>query len=241
MAKRKKWILKVKYQDKREGRRIMKKWKKRIALALAGVLLTTTPEVSGFSVSAQIAGNVTAIIEAGVEHAEENTKRTIEAMGAEEGSGTEDQTMQEIFLGDTFVLKGHELTRGRDYSWDGSTLTILSGKAITIANKKPDVANSGTIKVSSDVSANITLAGINLERSTSPFIIENNSNGNVTITLEKDTKNFLKCWQKDIAALKKNGLNGSLTIQGTGSLEVVGGENGAGIGSDRGKNYPIST
>lgn len=105
------------------------------------------------------------------------------------------------------------------------------GDYIIIGTGEP---TSNTIKVAKEVAANITLTNVNIDVSntenSTAFLIEDNSTGNVTITLVGD--NILKSGFSQ-AAIQKNGNGadiGTLTIKGTGSLTANGGSNGAGIG-----------
>lgn len=59
------------------------------------------------------------------------------------------------------VTSDSTLTEGTDYSYSDSTLTILSDKAVTIANTNPE-ATGDSIAVADGVDANITLAGVNI-------------------------------------------------------------------------------
>ncbi len=92
---------------------------------------------------------------------------------------------------------------------------------------------TNTITVNSGISANIILNNVSIDVSgiegAAAFRIEDDSSGNVTVTLEGS--NILKSGA-DCAGLQKNGESdvGTLTIKGTGSLTAVGGGSGAGIG-----------
>ncbi len=132
---------------------------------------------------------------------------------------------------------------GSDYIYEDNVLIIIKDVAdLTIANTNPSTPTTDRIEVATGVSANITLAGVNIDvssqSSTAAFKIANNSTGNVTITLADGTTNTLKSGE-GCAALQKNGQyisaeQGKLTIKsgtaGTGTLIAEGGNNGAGIG-----------
>lgn len=117
-----------------------------------------------------------------------------------------------------------------DFSYSGGVLTVLTEVPLTISNTKT-TATTDTILVAKDISANITLNGVNIDVSSTnsacAFKIADDSIGNVNITLEGS--NVLKSgsWR---AGLQKNGTYGSLTIGGTGLLTAIGGSDGAGIG-----------
>ena len=146
-----------------------------------------------------------------------------------------------LAIGSAFTVtatNGGTLTYGDDYTYEGGVLTIKSDKAITIAN-----ANTGSttdrIEVADGISANITLAGVNIDVSGTSgacaFKIADNSTGNVTITLADGSVNTLKSGEY-CAGLQKNGgtSTGILTIKGnTGKLTATGGNNGAGIGGGK--------
>ncbi len=141
-----------------------------------------------------------------------------------------------------FVITGG--TEGTDYTYTGGVLTVIkNGANLTVANKTPSTPTTNKIKVADGVSANITLAGVNIDGSLSKddeitaFKIADNSTGNVTITLADGTTNTLKSGYLG-AGLNKSGDGdniGRLTIQGgplgTGSLFATGGDEAPGIGS----------
>ena len=135
------------------------------------------------------------------------------------------------------------ITFGTDYTYADGVLTIKTDKAVTIANTDPNTPTTHRIEVESGVSANITLAGVNIDVSslsdTAAFKIADNSTGNVTITLADGSGNTLKSGT-NCAGLQKNGSGdgiGKLTIKGgtkgTGTLTATG-NYGAGIGGGKG-------
>lgn len=132
--------------------------------------------------------------------------------------------------GDFTVTGGTEYI---DYTYIDGCLTILTETPITVANKNPNVTTANIIVVASDVSANITLAGVNIAANSSAFIIADNSKGNVTITLADGTENTLGASLIDCGGLVKTGGadSGTLTINGSGKLTAIGNWNAAGIGS----------
>lgn len=109
------------------------------------------------------------------------------------------------------------LVYGTDYKIDGTTLTILSAKGITIKNIDPAQPCSNDIYIESGVSANITFAGINIQRGLnehSAVKIAENSSGNVNIILADNTDNIIST-TNNYAALSKNSDSaacGTLTI-----------------------------
>ncbi len=136
---------------------------------------------------------------------------------------------------------GGTLVYGSDYNYPADTgvLTIKSATPITIANASTG-STTDRIEVADGISANITLAGVNISTTGAAFKIANNSTGNVTITLADDSVNTLTSGMQ-CAGLQKNGNiispnEGKLTIQGetrgTGKLTANGGDYGAGIGGN---------
>ncbi|MGN0687770.1 MAG: hypothetical protein ACI4KA_06680, partial [Oscillospiraceae bacterium] len=148
-------------------------------------------------------------------------------------------------VGDFTVTGG---TSGTDYTYENNVLTIKTDTPITISGE----TTTDTIAVEKDTDANITLNGVNIDVSetgdfgsdiagSAAFKIEDDSTGDVTITLADGSENTLKggyfC-----AGLQKNGeysaTLGKLTIQGgangTGTLTATGGRESAGIGGGSG-------
>ncbi|MCI7500137.1 ubiquitin-like protein [Huintestinicola sp.] len=140
-------------------------------------------------------------------------------------------------------------TEGSDYEYADNVLTILTETPLTISG----TTTTDRIEVADGVSANITLAGVNIDVSssnyTAAFKIADDSTGSVTITLADGSENTLIsgfC----CAGLQKNGDGegiGKLTIKGgtkgTGKLTANGGKYGAGIGGSfqySGSNITIS-
>ena len=109
------------------------------------------------------------------------------------------------------------LVYGTDYKIDGIPLTILSDKGITIKNVDPAQPCSNYIYIESGVSANITFAGVNIQRGLnelSAVEIAENSSGNVNIILADNTDNIISTTY-NCAALSKNSDSaecGTLTI-----------------------------
>lgn len=143
-----------------------------------------------------------------------------------------------------FVVTGGTLNT--DYKYENNVLTILTSTPLTIANADVTTATTADrIYISKDVSANITLAGVNIDKSwanyqynvtastvlgVSALEIADDSTGNVVITLAENTVNTLRSGLY-AAGLQKNGLNGTLSICGKGKLIAYGGQDGAGIGA----------
>ena len=132
------------------------------------------------------------------------------------------------------------------YSYDETEdkLTIMDGAELTISSAKgysEENPSATIIYVEKDANANLTLDGLYIDMSgtgdldarnagKSPLLIEQDSTGDVTISIKG--KNVLKAGVY-CAAIQKNGQAasvGQLTISGEGELAVVGGINAAGIG-----------
>jgi len=147
-------------------------------------------------------------------------------------------------------VNGGALTEA-EYEFANGVHTIKTDRAVIISG----ITTTETVVVASGVNANITLNGVDIDvsstRGACAFKIEDNSTGNVTITLADGTKNILKSGENR-AGLQKNGeyisdTQGKLTIQGgtkgTGKLTATGGYDGAGIGGGfikEGSNITIS-
>ena len=138
------------------------------------------------------------------------------------------------------------LVYGTDYKIDGSTLKILSDKGITIKNVDPTQPCSNYIYIESGVSANITFAGINIQRGLnelSAVEIAENSSGNVNIILADNTDNIISTTY-NYAALSKNSDSaecGTLTIscQHSGEAGHICGSSCGGLNAAS-SNYPAA-
>ena len=138
------------------------------------------------------------------------------------------------------------LVYGTDYKIDGSTLKILSDKGITVKNVDPTQPCSNDIYIESGVSANITFAGINIQRGLnelSAVEIAENSSGNVNIILADNTDNIISTTY-NYAALSKNSDSaeyGTLTIscQHSGEAGHICGSSCGGLNAAS-SNYPAA-
>lgn len=148
-------------------------------------------------------------------------------------SGEEQSDENWIQAGDFSILT--EGVSGTDYEYDANMrcLNILSETPITIKNTNPLTATNDHIAVKADVSADITLSGVNIDVyrfRLAAFKIEDDSTGDVTVNLVG--KNYLSSGA-NCAGLQKNGSGvnvGTLVIKGTGELTALGGLSAAGIG-----------
>ena len=138
------------------------------------------------------------------------------------------------------------LVYGTDYKIDGIPLTILSDKGITIKNVDPTQPCSNYIYIESGVSANITFAGINIQRGLnelSAVEIAENSSGNVNIILADNMDNIISTTY-NCAALSKNSDSaecGTLTIscQHSGEAGHICGSSCGGLNAAS-SNYPAA-
>lgn len=148
-------------------------------------------------------------------------------------SGEEQSDENWIQAGDFSILT--EGVSGTDYEYDANMrcLNILSETPITIKNTDFSTSTIDHIAVKADVSADITLSGVNIdvyEFRFAAFKIEDDSTGDVTVNLVG--KNYLSSGG-GCAGLQKNGSGvnvGTLVIKGTGELTALGGILAAGIG-----------
>lgn len=150
----------------------------------------------------------------------------LEADGEPEPIPTpEPEPEPEVTVGDFTVIGG---TQDVDYSFTAdesglNTLTILTGKALTIKNTDPSTATTDHIVVSANVNANITLAGVNINAPDSniyafhvDYAETETGTGTGTVTVTLAGTNSLQ------RGLFRPGLNARgaarLTIGGTGTL-----------------------
>ena len=127
------------------------------------------------------------------------------------------------------------LTEGTDYSYENNVLKIKSDKAIMIENTDKSVPTADRIVIDIGASANITLAGVNIDTNAgAAFEIAEDNYKTIKITLADGTTNTLKTTNSGCAGLQKNERTSDLKIgaqqKGTGKLIAQGGENAAGIG-----------
>ena len=200
----------------------------------------------GFAVALTAAMAVSMVPDTGL-----HIEATAANASAQSVTGTENWTTVGDFSISTSGLSGTDYT----YDADQKRLTIKSVTPITIKNTDASKATDNRIYVESGVSADVTLAGVNIACSLAPFEIAEGSTGDVTVTLADGTQNTLTVNSNSTsAALQKNGAHsdtlGTLTIRcehvtedhvcssACGSLSVSAEitKNGAGIGSERNKD-----
>lgn len=127
---------------------------------------------------------------------------------------------------------------GTDYSYSDGVLTINSDTALTISNTNPKTVTNDRIVIGNNVNASLTFNGVNISAPTDQSTIYVPSGSSLKITLADDSTN---------STIGGNGSTGSaapairlpdgatITIEGTGTLNVIGGSStgnpgGTGIG-----------
>jgi len=136
---------------------------------------------------------------------------------------------EEIALGNFHITGGQQ---GTDYDLEGTSLVIKTDTPLIIKNINPDAVNTTNIRIQNGITANITLAGVNIQNTTSNDSPINMMGQGTTchITLADGTVNTLNATKLYAAALHC-GEGSTLTIDGSGTLNAYGGRGGAGIGS----------
>ena len=139
---------------------------------------------------------------------------------------------------DTGVFTVTGGTSGTDYTYSDGVLTINSDTALIISNTNPNTATNDRIVIGNNVNASLTFNGVNISAPTDQSAIYVPSGSSLKITLADDSTN---------STIGGNGSTGSaapairlpdgatLTIEGTGTLNVIGGSStgnpgGTGIG-----------
>ncbi|MDO4274541.1 MAG: Ig-like domain-containing protein [Eubacteriales bacterium] len=121
----------------------------------------------------------------------------------------------------TITSRGVAVQNGQKHTFDDFT----EGLYVVQSSSAP-VQEGITVK--KDVGTKIVLAGVNIDSGKSAFLIEDDSNADVTLELMKGTVNTLVSFW---AGIQKNGEYGYLWIDGEGTLDVTGGPHCAAIGS----------
>ena len=241
---------------KRAGKRVCMQ-KSMAVLLSAAMAVTMVPSVGtgnmayAAEVTEAVSGNgiADAELEVLTVDADETEGIVLANASAQSVTGTENWTTAGDFSISTSGSSGTDYT----YDADQKLLTIKSVTPITIKNTDASKATDNRIYVESGVSADVTLAGVNIACSLAPFEIAEDSTGDVTVTLADGTTNTLTVNDnKESAALQKNGAYsdtlGTLTIRcehvaedhicssDCGSLSVSAKKmnNGAGIGCKKG-------
>lgn len=130
---------------------------------------------------------------------------------------------------------------GKDYTFDGTTLTVKTVEPLVIANVNQGTATTARITVASGVAADITLEGVNIDvsQTLSACALDLRDAGASTVTLADGSTNFLK------SGGNASGLyvpaDQKLIINGTGSLDATGGNNWPGIGRNGNGNIEIQS
>ena len=120
---------------------------------------------------------------------------------------------------------------GTDYTYAAGVLTINTAEALTISTSG---TTSDRIVVDSAAGADITLDGVDILSTSSAAMLIKSGSGGVTVTLADGSQNSLTSGTSSAAVQKDN--TAQLEITGSGSLDAIGGEFGAGIGGGDGKS-----
>ena len=140
-------------------------------------------------------------------------------------------TAEDSMYGCDFIVTGDTA----NYSWDKTNKVLtINGGNITVSNKNKNTTTSHRIYIQG--TANVTLDGVNISTTTgAPIEIRDYNDTNVTLTLSRN--NTLISQTANKAAIHKtrgqqatSSDAATLTINGSGSLTAVGGNNAAGIG-----------
>lgn len=112
---------------------------------------------------------------------------------ASTNTGTTPKSVEAIISNELLSIRaadGSTLVKGEDYTYENSILTVKTEKPVIIANKDSETANDHSIAVASGVSADVTLAGVNIDLSakdnTAAFLIEDGGTGTVCVNLSRD-------------------------------------------------------
>lgn len=110
-------------------------------------------------------------------------------------------------------------TSGTDYSFDvtNKKLNILTATALTIENVNPDAPTDWNITTPNNSNANLTLAGVNISRTSSAASFNAQGSYSTSVTLKEGTTNTFISSSAGNSAINKGG-TGVLEITGTGSL-----------------------
>ncbi|MDR0232630.1 MAG: S8 family serine peptidase [Dysgonamonadaceae bacterium] len=145
-------------------------------------------------------------------------------LGTINGMVTGNPTLPDFPYSDIDLSNNNPFPRGVGWIFSGNIYTVLDGANVTI---KGTSANNRRIEVEVNATASITLKGVTIRIggiSQSSLLLNNGAN--LTLTLEET--NILK--GADVAGIEvPHGT--TLMIDGTGSLEAIGGGGCAGIGS----------
>ena len=229
----------------------MKKQKKITALAIStfllfsafGEILSVNAEGDQVSATEEMTGQSNeAIVEDDKplddESLEDNNKKKATIKKSSDQSSKSDLTplaeddneqSSEITIGNFKVTGGQQ---GTDYALEGTSLVIKTETPLTIQNVDSNTVNITNIRIQQGITANITLAGVNIQNtvsSDSPINIMG-SGATCNITLAEGTVNTLNATKLYAAALHC-GEGSTLTINGSGTLNAYGGHGSAGIGS----------
>ena len=121
-------------------------------------------------------------------------------------------------------------TEGTDYAYALGVLTIKTSQELTISTSG---STTDRIVVDSSGGADIIFDGVSISTSSAAVQVKSGS-GDVTISLAEGSENSLVSGESSAGIQKEN--SQLLTITGSGSLNVRGGDYAAGIGGGDGKS-----
>lgn len=123
---------------------------------------------------------------------------------------------------------------GQSVTQENTGINNPSDPAPVITQSTDTTSNTVTIEVANNVTANVTLGGVNINAGGAA--IQTSGGGNVNIEL--DGKNTVQSGNNHAGVEKNNSGNLTITdkVGDAGSLTVNGGKGGAGIGGGKGEN-----
>ncbi|MEG0663379.1 MAG: hypothetical protein RR472_08875, partial [Anaerovoracaceae bacterium] len=138
---------------------------------------------------------------------------------------------EQIPCGDLFVEGG---VYGTDYQYypTADTLRIKTDTKLKIKNQNPKESATTPMEIAKNITANLTLNGVNITAKESALLLEEKAT--LTLTLEEGSINTLRSGKEKAGLQVTKGTSLVITKESKGSLTAVGGANAAGIGG--GKN-----
>lgn len=150
---------------------------------------------------------------------------TIENRGYLQERGSIGKSLNLVNFREDIVLNG---ITGKDFTFDGHVLTIISATPLTIANADPHTPTADHIAVQSGITANVTLAGVNIDAGARGACAFDVTGATLDLTLRDGTANTLKSGVGMAGLQIPSGA--SVVIDGKGALQAIGGSNASGIG-----------
>lgn len=200
------------------------------------------------SITGDNAGKVTAQVEdigtamealTGEEAGQLNLTRYLAAVNALMALGGEngDDDPSPLANAGAFTVDGGK--EDEDYSYADGTLTILKETALTISSN--GTTTTDKIVIADGVTANITIDGLHIDVSGTDHACAFNVAGNAACNLTLQGMNILKSGSARAGLQVQTSASLTITEASNGSLEAIGGNSGAGIGSGGGRDGGIIT